>query len=255
EAPIGVDMAHVKRRKDAVVQASVENLTRWLDGTPGLSFVHGHARFESRSTVRVGERLLCAEQFFINVGGRALVPAMPGLADVPYLTNATMMHVDFLPEHLLIIGASYIGLEFAQMYRRFGSRVSVVEKGPRPIGHEDEDVSAAIQTILEAEGIAFRLDAECIEVARQGGGVTARLRCDEQPQEVSGSHLLLAVGRIPNTGDLGLEHAGVATDARGYITVDDQLRTNVPGIWALGDVNGRGAFTHTSYNDYEIVAA
>jgi pyruvate/2-oxoglutarate dehydrogenase complex dihydrolipoamide dehydrogenase (E3) component len=255
QAPIGVDMAQVKRRKDAVVQASVESLTHWLGGTPGLTFIHGHARFDSPRSVRVDERVLAAEQVFINVGGRAFLPAMPGLADVPYLTNATMMHVDFLPEHLLIVGGSYIGLEFAQMYRRFGSRVSVVEMGPRLIGREDEDVSAAIQAILEAEGIAFRLNAECVELAREGDGVTVRLRCTEGPQEIAGSHLLLAVGRLPNTGDLGLEHAGVATDARGYITVDDQLRTNVPAIWALGDVNGRGAFTHTSYNDYEIVAA
>ena len=255
QAPIGVDMAQVKRRKDGVVQASVESLTRWLGATPGLDTVHGQARFDSPRTVRVGERVLAAEQFFINVGGRALVPAMHGLADVPYFTNATMMHVDFLPEHLLIIGGSYIGLEFAQMYRRFGSRVSVIEMGSRLIGREDEDVSAAIQAILEAEGINFRLDAECIEVARHAEGVVARLRCDEPPSEIAGSHLLLAVGRAPNTADLGLEQAGVETDARGYITVDEQLRTNVPGIWALGDVNGRGAFTHTSYNDYEIVAA
>jgi pyruvate/2-oxoglutarate dehydrogenase complex dihydrolipoamide dehydrogenase (E3) component len=255
QAPIGVDMAQVKRRKDAVVQASVENLTHWLGGTPGLTFIHGQARFDGPRAVRVDERVLAAEQVFINVGGRAFLPAMPGLADVPYFTNATMMHVDFLPEHLLIVGGSYIGLEFAQMYRRFGSRVSVIEMAPRLIGREDEDVSAAIQAILEAEGIAFRLNAECIELARQDDGVAVRLRCTEGPEEIAGSHVLLAVGREPNTGDLGLEHAGVATDARGYITVDDQLRTNVPGIWALGDVNGRGAFTHTSYNDYEIVAA
>ncbi len=255
EAPIRVDMAQVKRRKDAVVRASIDSLTHWLGHTAGLTLIHGHARFESPRTVRVGERVLAAEQFFINVGGRASVPAMPGLADVPYFTNATIMHVDFLPEHLLIVGGSYIGLEFAQMYRRFGSRVSVIEMGPRLIGREDEDVAAAIQAILEAEGIAFRLNAECLAVARRDDGVAVRLGCAEEPREIAGSHLLLAVGREPNTGDLGLEKAGVATDARGYIAVDDQLRTNVPGIWALGDANGRGAFTHTSYNDYEIVAA
>ena len=255
QAPIGVDMAQVKRRKDAVVQTSVENLTHWLGGTPGLTFIHGHARFDSPRSVRVDERVLAADQVFINVGGRPFLRALPGLADVPYFTNETMMHVDFLPEHLLIVGGSYIGLEFAQMYRRFGSRVSVIEMAPRLIAREDEDVSAAIQAILEAEGIDFRLNAECIELARQGERIVVRLRCTEGPEEIAGSHVLLAVGREPNTGDLGLEQAGVATDARGYITVDDQLRTNVPGIWALGDVNGRGAFTHTSYNDYEIVAA
>ncbi len=254
-APIRVDMAQVKQRKDAVVRASIDGLTRWLGATPGLSLIDGHARFESPRAVRVGERVLGSEQFFINVGGRAAVPSLPGLADVPYLTNATMMHVDFLPEHLVIIGGSYVGLEFAQMYRRFGSRVTVIEMGPRLVGREDEDVAAAIQAILEAEGVAFRLNAECLALARQGNGVAVRLRCAEEPRELVGSHVLLAVGRVPNTGDLGLEEAGVATDARGYVLVDDALRTNVPGIWALGDANGRGAFTHTSYNDYEIVAA
>jgi len=254
-APIRVDMAQVKRRKDAIVRASIDGLTRWLGDTPGLSLIAGHARFEGPRTVGVGERVLGAEQFFINVGGRASVPALPGLADVPYLTNATMMHVDFLPEHLIIVGGSYVGLEFAQMYRRFGSRVTVIEMGPRLIGREDEDVAVAIQEILEAEGIAFRLNAECLALARQGEGVAVRLSCAEEPHELVGSHVLLAVGRVPNTGDLGLEVAGVATDAGGYILVDEALRTNVPGIWALGDANGRGAFTHTSYNDYEIVAA
>jgi pyruvate/2-oxoglutarate dehydrogenase complex dihydrolipoamide dehydrogenase (E3) component len=255
DAPIRVDMAQVKRRKDAVVHASRDGVTHWLGGTPGLTLFAGHARFESAHTLRVGEQLLEAGQIFINVGGRALVPDMRGLLDVPYFTNSTIMQVDFLPEHLVIVGGSYIGLEFAQMYRRFGSRVTVIEMGPRLVGREDEDVAAAIQAILEAEGIAFRLNAQCIALRRQGDGVAVNLNCAEEPREAAGSHVLLAVGRVPNTGDLGLQQAGVATDARGYITVDDELRTNVPGIWALGDANGRGAFTHTSYNDYEIVAA
>ncbi|HEV3239181.1 MAG TPA: FAD-containing oxidoreductase [Casimicrobiaceae bacterium] len=255
EGPIRVDMAQVKRRKDSVVRDSVEGLTGWISGTAGLTLIHGHARFESPKLVRVGERLLEAEAFFINVGARAWVPEMPGLAEVPYLTNSTMMHVDFLPEHLVIVGGSYIGLEFAQTYRRFGSRVTVIEMAPRLIGREDDDVAAAIQAILEAEGIAFRLSAKCVAVAARGGGVAVHMSCEEDPREIAGSHVLLAVGRVPNTADLGLDRAGVATDARGYIGVDDQLRTNVPGIWALGEANGRGAFTHTSFNDYEIVAA
>jgi pyruvate/2-oxoglutarate dehydrogenase complex dihydrolipoamide dehydrogenase (E3) component len=255
DAPIRVDMAQVKRRKDAVVQASRDGLAQWLGGTAGLSLFASHARFESAHALRVGEQLLEAEQIFINVGGRAAVPDMPGLADVPYFTNSTIMHVDFLPEHLLIVGGSYIGLEFAQMYRRFGSRVTVIEMGPRLVAREDDDVAAAIQAILEAEGIAFRLNAQCLGLRRQGEGVAVHLKCAGEPPEVAGSHVLLAVGRVPNTSDLGLERAGVATDARGYITVDDELRTTVPGIWALGDANGRGAFTHTSYDDYEIVAA
>jgi pyruvate/2-oxoglutarate dehydrogenase complex dihydrolipoamide dehydrogenase (E3) component len=255
DAPIRIDMSAVKKRKDEVVRASTEGLTRWLGKTSGLTYIEGHARFESPRTVRVGERVLEADQFFINVGGRALVPKMPGLGQVAYYDNSSIMDVDFVPEHLLIVGGSYIGLEFAQMYRRFGSRVTVVEMGPKLIGREDDEVSAEIKAILEREGIAFRLEAECIELARHDNGVAIKVTCDEEPREIVGSHVLLAVGRMPNTADLGLDKAGVATDERGYIKVDDELRTNVSGIWALGDVNARGAFTHTSYNDYEIVAS
>jgi pyruvate/2-oxoglutarate dehydrogenase complex dihydrolipoamide dehydrogenase (E3) component len=255
DAPIKVEMAAVKKRKDEVVRASTGGLTKWLGGTSGLTYIQGHARFESPRTVRVGDRLLEADQCFINVGGRASVPKMPGLDRVPYYDNSSVMGVDFLPEHLLIVGGSYIGLEFAQMYRRFGSQVTVVEMGPRLIAREDDEVSAEIKSILEREGIAFRLNAECTSVSPRGNGVAIAISCDEDPREIVGSHLLLAVGRVPNTGDLGLDKAGVATDERGYIKVDDALKTNVAGIWALGDVNGRGAFTHTSYNDYEIVAA
>ena len=255
EAAIRVDMAAVKSRKDEIVKASTDGLTQWLGGTAGLTYIEGHARFESPRTVRVGDRLLEADQFFLNVGGRASIPDMPGIHDVPYLDNSSMMGVDFLPEHLLIVGGSYIGLEFAQMYRRFGSRVTVVEMGPRLIAREDEEVSKAIQEILEREEIAFRLNAKCIELERHRDGVRMKVSCEEEPREIAGSHVLLAVGRTPNTSDLGLDKAGVRMDKRGYIEVDDELRTNVPHIWALGDANGRGAFTHTSYNDYEIVAA
>jgi pyruvate/2-oxoglutarate dehydrogenase complex dihydrolipoamide dehydrogenase (E3) component len=255
DAPIRVDMAAVKTRKDIVVRASTDGLTRWLSATPGLSYISGHARFESARTIRVGDRVLEAGQCFLNVGGRASVPDMPGIDQVPYYTNSNIMDVDFLPEHLVIVGGSYIGLEFAQMYRRFGSRVTVVEMGPRLIGREDDEVSTAIQEILEGEGIDFRLNAKCLSLTRHGNGIAINVSCEAEPREIAGSHLLLAVGRVPNTADLGLDKAGVATDARGYIQVDDQLRTNVPGIFALGDANGRGAFTHTSYNDYEIVAA
>ena len=255
DRPIRVDMARVKARKDGVVQESNGGVTKWITGAENVTLVKGHARFEGPHSVRVNGSLLEAPEIFINVGGRASVPDMPGLRDVPFFTNSSIMDVDFLPDHLLIIGGSYVGLEFAQMYRRFGSRVTVVEMAPRLIAREDEEVSATVKAILEGEGIAIRLNAECLSVARHGEGVSVHLSCHDEPKEVTGSHLLLAIGRVPNTDDLGLDKAGVKTNARGYIEVDDQLRTSVPGIWALGDVNGRGAFTHTSYNDYEIVAA
>ena len=255
EGSVRVDMARVKARKDAVVKQSNEGVTAWLKGTPNLTVFEGHGRFESAHAVRVNDALLEAGEIFLNVGARASVPDIPGLADIDYLTNSSMMEIDFLPEHLIIIGGSYIGLEFAQMYRRFGSRVTIVEMGSRLIAREDEAVSVEIQAILEGEGIDIRLNAQCLSVAKHDNGITVDLSCANLSQKVTGSHLLLAVGRVPNTADLGLSEAGITTDERGYILVDDQLRTNVAGIWALGDVNGRGAFTHTSYNDYEIVAA
>lgn len=255
EGDIRVDMARVKARKDSVVRHANEGVANWLKSTPNLTVHQGHARFEDPHAVRIADLVLEAGEIFINVGGRASVPDMPGLAEVPFLTNSTMMSVDFLPEHLIIVGGSYIGLEFAQMYRRFGSRVTVVEMGPRLIGREDPDISSTIQSILEGEGIEFQLNSECLSVAMRADQIAAGLSCEDKSREIVGSHLLLAVGRTPNTNDLGLDKAGVKTDARGYVVVDDDLRTNVPGIWALGDVNGRGAFTHTAYNDYEIVAA
>ena len=250
-----VDMQRVKARKDGVVKQSNQGVTNWMKTTPNLAVFEGHARFESEHSVRVNGELLEADRIFINVGGRALAPPMPGLDDVDYLTNSSIMEVDFLPEHLLIVGGSYIGLEFAQIYRRFGSRVTVFDRNKRLIKREDEDISAAIQETLEGEGIEVRLGAECMSVQKRDDGVAIKVACDDGAPEVVGSHLLMAVGRRPNTDDLGLEKAGIDTDPRGFIVVDDELRTNVEGVWAIGDVNGRGAFTHTSYNDYEIVAA
>jgi pyruvate/2-oxoglutarate dehydrogenase complex dihydrolipoamide dehydrogenase (E3) component len=253
--PVAVDMKQVKARKDEISGRSSNGVEQWMRSLENGTVYQGHARFESAHGVRVNGELLEADRIFVNVGGRALVPPMPGLDQVPYLTNSSMMAVDFLPEHLIVIGGSYVGLEFGQMYRRFGARVTVVEKGPRLIQREDEDVSQAVREILEAEGIEIRLNANCLSARREGDHVAVGLDCSDGARDVHGSHLLLAVGRVPNTEDLGLDQAGVETDARGYIQVDEQLRTNVPGIWALGDCNGRGAFTHTSYNDYEIVAA
>src|SRR5688572_2125591 len=252
---VRVDMKRVKARKDQISGRSNRGVEEWLRGLKNCTVIQGHARFQSSNTVVVNDEVLQAEKLFINVGGRASVPAMPGIEEVPFLTNSSMMNIDFLPEHLVIVGGSYIGLEFGQMYRRFGSHVTIVEMGPRLTGREDEDVSEALRQILEGEGIEIRLNAKCISLAKRNSGIAVGIKCDGGPPEVSGTHLLLAVGRIPNTNDLCLDQAGVATDQRGYIVVDDQLRTNVAGIWALGDCNGRGAFTHTSYNDYEIVAA
>jgi pyruvate/2-oxoglutarate dehydrogenase complex dihydrolipoamide dehydrogenase (E3) component len=251
---VRVDMKRVKARKDAASARSNKSVEEWLRGLQHCTVIQGHARFKSSNTIAVNDDVLEADKTFINVGGRAVVPEMPGIHEVAFLTNSSMMDVDFLPGHLVVVGGSYVGLEFAQMYRRFGSEVTVVEMAPRLIGREDEDVSDAVREILEAEGIKVRLNAKCISMVNHAGGVAVRLRCEEGAPEVMGSHVLLAVGRIPNTDDLDLDKAGVATDKHRYIVVDDQLQTNVPGIWALGDCNGRGAFTHTSYNDYEIVA-
>ena len=253
--PVSIDMKRVKARKDEISGASNHTVESGLRNLPNCTVYQGHARFESPHEVSVGDERLAADQTFINVGGRAIVPPIPGLDQVPYLTNSSMMQVDFLPKHLVILGGSYIGLEFAQMYRRFGSQVTVIEHGPRLIPREDEDVSAAILDILQREGIQVCLGSKCKSLAKQGDDIVASLEGSGTVSEVRGSHLLLAVGRRPNTDDLGLEKAGVAVDAHGYIKVDDQLRTTVPGIWAMGDCNGKGAFTHTSYNDFEIVAA
>ncbi|MDQ2927705.1 MAG: FAD-containing oxidoreductase [Pseudomonadota bacterium] len=254
---VSVDMRAVKARKDRIVAESIDGLTKWLTKTPGLTLVWGHARFVGPHAIEVDGETLEAAKIFINVGGRAVLPSWPGIAAVPVLTNTSMMSIDTLPEHLVIAGGSYIGLEFAQMYRRFGARVTVVEYGDRLIAREDPEVSREVQAILEREGVAFHFAVKSAKVAlgENGQGIRIALNAGSTAHELQGSHLLAAVGRKPNTDDLGLDKAGIATDARGYITVDDELRTSADGVWALGDANGRGAFTHTSYNDYQIVAA
>lgn len=252
---VSVDMKAVKARKDEVSGKSRHSVEGWLRSMQNCTVYDGHARFESTHEVRVGEELLAAEQIFVNVGGRASVPDMPGVDRVPYLTNVSMLDLDTLPRHLVIVGGSYVGIEFGQIYRRFGSEVTIIEKGPRLVQREDEDVSAAIKCILEKEGIRVRLDAECIHLESRGEEIAIGVDCHADGSDSIGSHVLLAVGRRPNTDDLGLEPAGVEVDAHGYIKIDDYLRTNVQGIWALGDCNGKGGFTHTSYNDFEIAAA
>ena len=252
---IGVDMKAVKARKDAVSRPSREGVERSLKRLKGCTVFEGHARFVGPKRVEVNSEILTADKIFINVGGRALVPPIRGLDQVPYLTNSSMMDVDFLPPHLIVLGGSYVGLEFAQIYRRFGSDVTVIELAPNLIAREDEDVSRAVADILKDENIDVRLNSKVVGVAKQGNNIEVTVENSGTRSHVVGSHLLLAIGRRPNTDDLGLDKTGVATDSRGYIEVDDQLQTNVPGIWALGDCNGRGAFTHTSWNDFEIVVA
>ncbi len=255
DGAVKVDMKRVKARKDEISGQSRTGVESWLRGLKNVTVLQGTARFESPREVSVGDSRLTAERIFINVGGRAVVPELPGLDQVSYLTNSSMMAVDYVPPHLVIVGGSYIGLEFAQMFRRFGSEVTVLEMGPRLIGHEDEDISAAVLEILEHEGVQVHLNAKCIGVSKEDNGIAVRAECSADAPEVLGSHLLLAVGRRPNTDDLGLDKAGVECDSHGYIRVNDRLETNVAGVWALGDCNGKGGFTHTSYNDFEIVAA
>ena len=257
---IEVDLKQVNARRDALVARSRNGVEKSLRDNPKVTVFTGTAAFESPTTIRVGNDLLEAPQIFLNVGGRATIPNLPGIRPsdkpaVPYLDNTSLLALNELPKHLIIVGGSYIGIEFGQMFRRFGSEVTIVEKGPRLVSHEDEDVSACVQSILEAEGIAIRTSAECIHLKPHPTGVTVGTTCTSSQPDITGSHVLLAVGRTPNTHDLGLPHAGVATDPKGYILVNDKLESSVPGIYALGDCNGRGAFTHTAYNDFEIVAA
>jgi len=255
QGEVGIDMPAVMRRAHQVTLDSRHSNETWLEGMQHCTLIRGHARLEGSNIVRVGDELLTAPQIFLNVGARATIPDFPGVHDVPFMTNSDIVVLDRVPKHLVVIGGSYIGLEFAQMYRRFGAEVTVVEKGPRLVSREDEDVSQAVREILEAEGIHVRTEAECIRFAPHADGVSVGVDCGQGEPEVIGSDVLIAVGRTPNTQDLGLQEAGVELDERGYIKVGDDLSTTVDGIWALGDCNGRGAFTHTAYNDFEIVAA
>lgn len=252
---VSVDMDQVWKRTRGISGRSHDNVEAWVAGMPNVTLLRGHASFESTHSLRVGDELLEADEIFLNVGGRAVAPSFPGADSVPYFTNVGIMDLRELPRHLVIVGGSYIGLEFGQMFRRFGAQVTIVERSERLLPHEDPEVAAAVVDILQREGIALQLGAECIELQGRAGEVSVIAECAEPRMEVRGSHLLMAVGRRPNTDTLGLGKAGVAVDARGYIVVDDQCRTNVAGIWAMGDCNGKGAFTHTAYNDYEIVAA
>ena len=252
---VRVEMLRIKARKDQLVQKSRDGVANWMRGLPHTEVILGDASFVGDRTVQVGQRQLTAPRIFINVGGRALRPDLKGIDDVPTLDNVSIMELEAVPEHLVIVGGSYIGLEFAQMMRRFGARVTVVERSAKLLPREDDDVSAGIRSILEAEGIAIQLGAECLSLARQGEKIAVGALCGDAAQAIVASHVLLAVGRRPNTDDLGLAHAGIKMDERGHIVVDDQCRTSAEGVWAVGDCNGRGAFTHTAWNDHEIVVA
>ena len=254
-SPVPADMRAVKRRMDQVVGQSSSGLRKWIAGMKSVTLIRGHARFTGPRRVAVKTRSLEAERVFIDVGARAAVPDMPGIKEVPFLTNSSMMDVDFRPPHLVIVGGSYIGLEFAQMYRRFGSEVTVVERAAKLLPREDDDVAAEIRAVIEREGIRIRTDAECMGLRKRGKNIAVTLECKRGKPIAEGSHVLLAVGRKPNTDDLGLAEGKIDVDERGYIKVDDECRTSAEGVWALGECNGKGAFTHTSYNDYEIVAA
>jgi pyruvate/2-oxoglutarate dehydrogenase complex dihydrolipoamide dehydrogenase (E3) component len=255
QSAIEVDMGRVSERAHLVTTNARNGLEQWIQSTKSIELVRGHARFVGPHEVEVGSRVFAAPQIFINVGGRARFPNMPGLSQIECLTNTSMLSLSRVPRHLIVVGGSYIGLEFAQMFRRFGSEVTIVEQGPALVSREDEDVSSAIKDILEREGIGCRLNACCVSFAAHSEGVQVNLECLSGAPHIAGSDVLLAVGRVPNTDDLGLDKAGIATDQRGYIVVDEALSTNVEGVWAVGDCNGKGAFTHTAYNDFEIVTA
>ncbi|HEY7370511.1 MAG TPA: FAD-containing oxidoreductase [Thermoanaerobaculia bacterium] len=248
------DYARIKARKDRIVREFREGVEKHLRSAPNLEVILGHARFVAPHEVEVSGRRLTAPWIFVNVGGRAEKPQIRGLEGVASLDNSSMMDLEVLPKHLLVVGGSYVGLEFAQMFRRFGSEVTVVQRGDRLIPREDPPVSEEVRRILEGEGIRVLLDAECLAAERRGEAIRLQVGATDT-RAVEGTHLLLATGRRPNTDDLGLADAGIASDSRGYIPVDEELRTGVEGVWALGDCNGRGGFTHTSYNDFEIVAA
>jgi pyruvate/2-oxoglutarate dehydrogenase complex dihydrolipoamide dehydrogenase (E3) component len=249
---VGVDMKRVKARKDKISEASRTGVEKMLDSADNCTVYRKQARFVSDHEVEAGGARLTAPHIFINVGARAVIPPIPGLNSIPYLTNSHILEIDFVPRSLIILGGGYIGLEFGQIFRRFGSDVTIVERGPQLMGREDADIAEGIRGILENEGIRLELNSEVSEIQKLD---TGELEVHTRRSVVRGSHLLVASGREPNTDDLGLHNTGIQMDAHGFIEVDEQLRTTVPGIWAMGDCNGRGAFTHTSYNDYEIVAA
>ncbi|MGC2636786.1 MAG: FAD-containing oxidoreductase [Acidobacteriaceae bacterium] len=254
QGQVEVSLAEVKSRAGSIVQNSRDSLSKMLVNA-GCTVIHEHARFLSAHEIQAGEEVLRGEQIFLNVGARARIPGLPGIEQVSYLTNSSLLELTELPQHLVIVGGGAVGVEFAQMFRRFGSEVTLVELKSSLLHREDAAASALVAELLQQEGVRLRLNAECLSFSGDAEGLCVHVDCREGDKEVHGSHVLLAMGRTPNTDNLGLEAAGVKTGSGGYIPVDEGLRTNVPHIWALGDCNGHGGFTHTAYNDYEIVAS
>src|SRR5467141_3866019 len=250
---VSVDLPAIVARKDKVVQSFRSGQQHKVDQRPNLRLYRGQARFTGSHRLVVRDQELEAERIFINTGARAAIPRIEGLDASGYLTNASIMELTELPEHLLILGGGYIGLEFGQMFRRFGSRVTILHMGPQIVGREDPEISAELQKALEAEGIQFVLDARTSRAEGKHSAVTISYADSAGASSVTGSHLLVATGRSPNTSELGLDKAGIATDKNGFIKVNSRLETTVPGVWALGDCKGGPAFTHISYNDFQIV--
>ncbi|KTD23557.1 oxydoreductase [Legionella lansingensis] len=245
---------NIKARKDAIVHKASQGVEQWLKNTPNITVFQGHAKFVDNYTVTVNDRQLTGAKIFINVGARAFIPSMKGVNEINYLTNSSILDIEKLPKHLIVVGGSYIGLEFAQAFNFFGSKVTVIEKAPRLIPREDEDVSDTVLAIMKNANINVHLNTECLAFSRSDQDIDVHIGCGNNKEMINGSHVLMAIGRKPNTDDLGLENTDIKLDNRGMIQVDDYLATSVKNIWAMGECNGRGAFTHTSYNDYQIVA-
>ncbi|HEX4542486.1 MAG TPA: mercuric reductase [Candidatus Acidoferrum sp.] len=252
-ANVTVDLAKIVAQKDEVVLSFRGGQQRRVDERKNLRLYRGHARFVGPHQLKIGDDLLESEKIFIDVGGRPNIPAIAGLSDVPFLTNESLMQLTAVPEHLLILGGGYIGLEFGQMFRRYGSRVTVIHRGRQIVPLEDLEIAAELQKALEAEGLQFVLNARTEQVRQKNGAITLSCKISTSESAVTGSHLLVATGRIPNTGDLGLDKAGIGLNKDGSIKVNNKLETSVPGVWALGDCKGGPAFTHISYNDFQIV--
>jgi len=250
---VSVDLAKIVAQKDEVVLSFRGGQQKQVDKRANLRLHRGQARFVRPHQLKVGDELLESEKIFINAGGRPNIPAIPGLDSVSYLTNESVMQLTTVPEHLLVLGGGYIGLEFGQMFRRFGSRVTVLHTGKQIVPREDPEIAAELQKALEAEGIQFLLNTRTTRVENKNSAVTLSFERPADSSSVTGSHLLIGTGRGPNTDDLGLDVAGIETDKNGFIKVNGRLETNVSGVWALGDCKGGPAFTHISYNDFQIV--